>query len=417
MNKINLPAILNSKLSKMAFNITRPGLGDNSVIPISVLVLISITTIFGIKDSQAQVSASDYNTQSSLQPDLQMQCLYSPVLPQADQPITVSAKVVDELLAPTAVDSIQIIIDTNRTEPIVPSNSITSSSRLNYTIGPFTNLTTISYGCRGLDNSTSTSLFSGMKQIAVGAFNENSRVIPVIFTGNRSTNMDILFIADNKSFSGPTDPNFLIDAQGAIGVYYNQSILLEYQNRTNFWIAQDMGQIKNNCESMPPTNWHSEYPSYEAAVILHRDGSIRDCTMPGKGISTANMEMVTSEGYLLLHEIGHRPFGLADEYDNPGFFISSYPYQNVFNSMQDCQSYIQETQLSDPLAPEKICRKIPYEDSLEYFTADTKPNDLMVDNKQFQDLDKRRIQKWFENCLAPPDSIPAPELDCEVGNR
>jgi hypothetical protein len=201
----------------------------------------------------------------------------------------------------------------------------------------------------------------------------------------------------------------------AIGVYYNQSILLKYQNKTNFWIAQDMGQIKNNCESIPPTNWYSEYPSYEAAVILHRDGSIRDCTMPGKGISTANMEMVRDEGYLLLHEIGHRPLGLADEYDNPGFFISSYPYQNVFNSLQDCESYIQETQLLDLLAPEKICRKIPYQDSLEYFTADTKPNDLMVDNKQFQDLDKRRIQKWFEFCLAPPGSKQGHELDCEAG--
>jgi hypothetical protein len=414
MNKINLPAILNSKLSIMAFNITRPGLGDNSVIPISVLVLISIMTILGIKDSQAQVSGTDYNTQSSLQPELQMQCPYSPVLPQADQPITVSAKVVDESLAANAADSIEIIIDTNRTEPVVPSNSITSSSRLNYTFGPFTNLTTISYGCRAIDNSTSTSLFTGMKQIVVGAFNESNKAIPILFTGNRIINMDILFIADNKSFSGPTDPNFLIDVERAIGVYYNQSILLKYQNKTNFWIAQDMGQIKNNCESIPPTNWHSEYPSYEAAVILHRDGSIRDCTMPGKGISTANMEKVTSEGYLLLHEIGHRPFGLADEYDNPGFFISSYPYQNVFNSLQDCESYIQETQASDLFALEKICRKIPYEDSLEYFTADTKPNDLMVDNKQFQDLDKRRIQKWFEFCLAPPDSKQGHELDCEA---
>jgi hypothetical protein len=414
MSKINLPAIHTFISSAMAYNITRPGLGVNSVVVISILVLISIT-IFGIKDSQAQVSASDYSTQSSLQPELQIQCSHLPVLPQADQPITVSAKVVDESFAANAADSIEIIIDTNRTEPVVPSNSITSSSRLNYTFGPFTNLTTISYGCHGIDNSTSTLLFSGMKQIVVGAFNESNNAIPILFTGNRITNMDILFIADNKSFSGPTDPNFLIDVERAIGVYYNQSILLKYQNKTNFWIAQDMGQIKNNCESIPPTNWYSEYPSYEAAVILHRDGSIRDCTMPGKGISTANMEMVRDEGYLLLHEIGHRPLGLADEYDNPGFFISSYPYQNVFNSLQDCESYIQETQLLDLLAPEKICRKIPYQDSLEYFTADTKPNDLMVDNKQFQDLDNRRIQKWFEFCLAPPNSKQGHELDCEAG--
>jgi hypothetical protein len=99
-----------------------------------------------------------------------------------------------------------------------------------------------------------------------------------------------------------------------------------------------------------------------------------------------------------------------------GFFISSYPYQNVFNSKQDCENYIEETQISGLLGLEKTCRQIPFEDSLDYFTADTKPNDLMVDNKQFQDLDSRRIEKWFENCFVPPDSKPLPlTTHCKAG--
>ena len=390
-------------------------LGINSAISIYILLLMS-GTILGIENSQAQMSAADYSTESYLQPQLQMQCIHTPVLPRPDQSITITARVVDESLAPSVAYSIEIVIDTNRTELVIPSKSVNSSSTLNYTIGPFTNLTAISYGCRGIDNSTSALLLTGMKRIVIGAFNE-SRAIPVLFTGNVSTNMDTLFIADNKTFSSPTDPDFLIDVERAIAVYHNQSILLKNQNKTNFWIAQDMGQVENNCGSIPPANWGSEYVSFEAAVILHRDDSIRDCTMPGKEISTANMATLAREGHLLLHEIGHRPFGLADEYDNPGFFISSYPYQNVFNNKQDCENYIQEIQLSDPLGLERTCRKIPYEDSLEYFTADSKPNDLMVDNKQFQGLDNRRIEKWFENCLAPPDSVPAPPAYCKEGIR
>jgi hypothetical protein len=391
--------------------VTWPSLSSSSAISLVITVLIS-TPLFIIKDSQAQISAPDYGTDSSLQSELQMQCIHTPVFPQANQPITVIAKVVNELGAPNVVDSIEIVIDNNGTESIIPNKSIKSSSRLNYTIGPFSSLTTISYGCHGTDNSTSTSLFTGMKKIVIGGFNETNNVLPVLFTGNRSTNLDMLFIADNKSFTSSTDPNFLTDVESAIALYYNQSILLKNQNKTNFWIAQDMGQVKDNCEPMPPTNWNSEYVSFEAAVILHRDDSIRDCTMPSTQLSTANMATVEQEGYLILHEIAHQTFGEADEYDNPGFFISSYPYQNVFNTLQECEIYIQET-----LAFDKVCRKIPYRDSLEYFTADTKLNDVMVDNKEFQDLDERRIEKWFEGCLIPPDNIPEPPAHCEAEVR
>jgi hypothetical protein len=387
-------------------------MGVSSVVSIAITFLMS-PTIFSIKDSQAQMSAPDYSTESYLQQsDLQVQCINTPVFPQANQPITIIARIVDESLASNIADSIEIVIDTNITEPVLPNKTINNSSMLNYTIGPFPNLTTISYGCHAIDNSTSTSLFTGMKKIVIGGFNETSRAIPVLYTGNRSTNMDMLFIADNKSFSSSTDPNFLIDVQSAIAIYYNQSILIQNQNKTNFWIAQDMGQVMDNCEPMPPTNWNSEYVSFEAAVILHRQDSIRDCTMPSTQLSTANMATVAKEGNLILHEIGHQTFGEADEYDNPGFFISSYPYQNVFNTIQDCENYIQDT-----LAFGKVCRKIPYRDSLEYFTADTKLNDVMVDNKQMQDLDKRRIETWFENCLAPLDSVPAPPAHCKAELR
>ena len=175
------------------------------------------------QDSEPQVPTAPTPEPES-KPELQVQCIHTPILPQANQGITITARVVDEWAEPKVADSIGIEIremDSNRAEPLVVSEN--SSSRFNYTIGPFTNLTTINYGCHGsIDNSTSTSVFTGLKTIVIGDFNEvigsfnGSRAVPVPSTGDSSSNLDMLFIADNKTFSSPTDPEFLIDVETAI---------------------------------------------------------------------------------------------------------------------------------------------------------------------------------------------------------
>lgn len=388
----------------MAFNQTWPDLSIISAIVMSFIMLIPYTDL-GTKNTLAQVPESDYGIASYLNASPSVQCIHRPLLPQSNQAITITASVVNGSHAPEVAKSIEIVLNTSKGNPDILSKNINGSTSLNYTVGPFQNLTTLSYGCHAIDNSTSALLSTGMRTIAIGSFNESSRAIPVLYTGNRTGNMDILFIADNKSFSSAADPAFLTDVEKAILLYYNQSILVQNQNRTNFWIARDMAQAKNNCESILPANWNSEYFSFDAAVILHRNNSIRDCTSNDKEISTANMTTLATQGSVLLHEIGHRPFGLADEYDSGGSYESSSPWQNVYNGEQSCSI--------DAIERGKTCRKIPYEYGLnKYFTSDGKPNDLMVDNGQFEDLDNRRIKKWFDNCLAPPDSIPAPPALC-----
>lgn len=125
--------------------------------------------------------------------------------------------------------------------------------------------------------------------------------------------------------------------------------------------------------------------------------------------------MHAKRGYLLLHEIGHRPFGLADEYDNPSIIISSHPYQNVFDNKQQCEDVLNNLPLRE-LQVNAECRKIHLQiGANEYYTFDTTPNDLMVDNKQFQELDTRRIEKWFEGCLMPDDNNPPPPEHCKDG--
>src|ERR687892_1554499 len=165
MRKLNLPRIFIEFLPKMKYNTDRPGLGISLANSILLILLIS-GAILGMKNLDAQIPAfDDYSIDSYLTSGLQVQCLHEPVLPQANQPVTVYAKVVDESLAPKVADSIEIVINSNRTEPVIPSKNINSSSTLNYTIGPFRNLTTIAYGCSVMDNSTSASSFTGMKKI------------------------------------------------------------------------------------------------------------------------------------------------------------------------------------------------------------------------------------------------------------
>jgi hypothetical protein len=409
MSKLNLSRISIQILPKMKYNMNWPGLGVSLSMSILLIALLLSGTILGMKNVEAQIpAADDYSIESYFNSGLQVQCIHEPVWPQANQPITISAKAVNGSLAPKVAGSIEIVINSNRTEPVIPPKNITSSSTLNYTIGPFKNLTTtVSYGCSVIDNGTSELSFTGMKKIVIGAFNESSTAIPVLYTGNRSSNMDILFVPDNKTFSSPMDPNFLIDVQRAIALYYNQSIFLKNQNKTNFWIAQDMGEARNNCESIPPANWNIAYLSFDAAVILHRDDSMRDCTRNDKELSTANMATLEKEGYVFVHEIGHRPFGLADEYDYGGLYESSAPWRNVFNGEQACTT----DELT--LKMGKTCRKIPYEYGLnKYFTSDSQPDDMMVDNGQLNDLDNRRIEKWFEDCLSPSDNTSASPARC-----
>lgn len=391
------------------------------IFPTNLLLLDS--SDFAIM-SYAQLEAPDTNNLnlngtslpsiSESTTNLQMQCAHTPILPERAQAITITARIVDgESLAPKVAEMIEIKISTNETGVAIPNNIVNNQSTLNYTVGPFMNLTAISYSCHGLDDNRSEIATSENRTLVIGEFVEN-RATPVLYTGSRIANLDILFIADNMTFSTYKDPNFLTDVQRAIQAYHNQSILLENQDKTNFWIAQDMGQAKDGCESLPPANWNEEYFSFDAAVILHREDSIQDCTMAGKELSTANMATVVEEGYLILHEIAHRPFGLADEYDNPSTPIISHPYQNIFNTLEECERV--KNEILAELLLDRSCRKIPFViDGTEYYTFDTKPDDLMVDNKQFQILDLRRIEKWFEECLTPLDNIPPPKDHCRSG--
>jgi hypothetical protein len=317
----------------------------------------------------------------SSQTNVAVQCSNSPLWPQAEQNVDITANALDGTAqTKLAVDLMEIFVNDNMTVPVA---TISNNSTLNYTFRVSTDSPIMSYSCRVVDNGTT--VFSGWKIVRI-----ETRAIPIIYSGEPNSSLDILFIADKDTYFGPTDPNFLFDVEKAIQMYYNETIFLKNQDKINFWVAQDVGDARGECTVEPPSNWDSDYTFAEVGIILHGDNSIRDCALAGaEQLFTTNMRVLGRANITLLHETGHLPFGLADEYEGDGGYFITNPFPNIFASDSLCKE--------DELGKERECRKIG-NIGREFFTSDTIPEDLMADNLKIQMLDERRIQ-WLFDCL------------------
>jgi hypothetical protein len=318
---------------------------------------------------------------SSSQPNLTVECSNSPLSPQAEQKVNIIASALSGTAqAELSVDSIEIFLNNNMTIPVA---TVRNNSTLDYTFGAPTDSPLITYSCRAVDDGIS--VFSGWKTMRV-----ETRAVPIGYNNKTNISLDILYVADKDSYSGSADPNFLADVEKANQILNNETIFSINKGKINFWIAQDVGDAKGECIVESPANWDSAYSFAEVGIVLHRDDSIRDCALLGsEELFTANMAVPARANITLLHEIGHRPFGLADEYEGEGGYFITNPFPNIFALEQLCRE--------DELSRERECRTIAGIER-EYFTSDTVPEDLMADNLKMQMLDERRIQWWFD-CL------------------
>ena len=341
-------------------------------------------------------------------------CIHDPLWPQPGEEVTITAVALGDNLEPRVVDEIQITQGTSM--PVVDETDTPFTS---YIAGPF-NGTDFTYSCIALSDDDSNGNYdpgevadSGYRTVAVGA-PQGSRAVPVIQTGPESQRQDIVLIPDN-GYSGPMDSVFLQDAKNMIDYYYMAGlVLLDNQNKINFWIAQDTGTaggyVPPDCNLTPPTNWATDYAFSDAAAILHRK-DIRDCAKD----SVANVHTIKFDenhfpipfkptlGFTpFVHELGHAIYGLADEYCNtrPGadpnkpcdggyYETSSFP--NLFKQVGDCES----ARASDPDGGTKECQSFvsqnPKTSGQTFWTFDPSENDLMVDRKLPNFLDIRRI--------------------------
>jgi hypothetical protein len=243
---------------------------------------------------------------------------------------------------------------------------------------------------------------TGWRRTRVGP-PESGSAIPVMFTGDRPERVDVVFIADSDDYLGPGDPAFQSDVGNVIrGGYFGQDYFLAAQREFNFWLADQTGDANrvpaprptdpNNtrCVLTKPANWPDQYSWVDTGAIIHAD-TFRDCASGGVFSSEP-----TSLG-TVLHETGHSPFGLADEYCCDGGYFENRPNPNMFDTLAECQAD----------APElgrvgSDCRSItdtrPTPNAV-WFLSEPTPNDLMNrDRRPPQAADTRRMGWFLENC-------------------
>ena len=341
-------------------------------------------------------------------------CTHTPVWPQATDTINISATALDGSLASKVADKIEIFVN-DKTTPALTANTVGTAAT---SLAPGSG-TSFFYGCRIY--SGSEEVWSGWRVVTIGlGSNPLFPAVPVVNLGDQSGAIDLIFFPDKDSYTGASDPQFLTDVATVIGAYYSEGIYLDHQDQVNFWISTEPGaDAKNDCDSTMPPGW---YPSFDppspgfytfadAGAIVHRDGSIRDCAPGGDRFFTGDATRMDGGllGRVFLHETGHRPFGLADEYCCDGGYFQADPFPNVYEEPEDCEDDVAGLQsfdikLGDPPRTDSSCRE--FEETVEnwfdpdWSVSDPTSNDLMVDNLSPRGADVRRLEWLFGQCAA-----------------
>jgi hypothetical protein len=327
-------------------------------------------------------------------PGLRVSCTHTPVWPQATDAITINATALDgSLVKKPLTDSIEIWVDRSG---ITAPAKVGSGTELLHAIGPFPASQTFAYGCLVRDGGVS--VFSGWKVVNVGLPLEG-RAIPIVFTGSQSTSADIVFIPNTASYTGAADARFLSDLDQIIKAYLAEDIYNINQDKINFWIAQDAGTANVVPPHTGPANWNTAYTFADAGAIVHRGSIPRD--FASGDFFSGDVTRIDPDGKggtvlwrVFLHETGHRPFGLADEYCCDGGYFQSSPAPNLYAENVDCTG--------DVPIPGSSCRTFTdtHPAANDWFTSDTSNKDLMVDNLAAQNLDIRRFNWMFGECDA-----------------
>ncbi|MEX1173724.1 MAG: hypothetical protein WEG56_14070 [Chloroflexota bacterium] len=336
-------------------------------------------------------------------PGLRIRCMHTPAWPQAGQPVTITATPLDGALAPLIADDLEIWVQTDASSvatraKVVDLAGVPSAT---YTFTPAAGVEQFAYGCRLTRGGTE--IFSSWHRATAG--DPGTVDIPILYTGPRSSRIDIVFIADRDTYPSAEDPNFLADVAQVINIsYYGFDPFLTGQDKFNFWIDLNQGRADDandgDCDHDLPARWDEDLAYADAGAILHRK-SQRDCALRGDRIfsGTLNTGYRSDAFQVVTHETGHQPFGLADEYCCDGGYFQQDDAPNVYSEPDDCQD--DAPALGRTSA---ACRE--WEEVVEnWFDPDwssSEPNggDLMNDNSFAQAADIRRFNMIFSGCEA-----------------
>jgi hypothetical protein len=284
------------------------------------------------------------------------------------------------------------------------SPSMAAPCQFNTTPAPGT--VAFAVGCQA--DAGGKQVWSGWKTTPIEA-PDGSGAIPVIRTGPKGSRIDVVFIPDANSYEGYGDRNFQTAVLNVImNGYYSEDVFLQHQNKFNFWISRTRGRASDadasGCVHSPPSDWDDHYAFAEVGVILHTWDVLagapffRDCA-PHAGSYVSGSG---NDPRVVLHETGHTPFGLADEYPPDGGYWQPNPHPNIYADRNLRPTHLVKCS-EDALTlgrPASACRRVVDDIPFFFWTSEPTSNDLMNDNGTAQAADIRRIKWMFRRCEA-----------------
>ncbi|GAA4983851.1 hypothetical protein [Kineococcus glutinatus] len=329
-------------------------------------------------------------------PGLRVQCLHTPIWPVPGAVVTIRATALDGAGAPLAVAD---RVSTKREGVQVASVTGTATTTHQFTaVGE-----QFSYECEAEDAGGEQAATTTPRTVRVGPTADLA--VPIVHTGPGDRRIDVVVLPDTDAYVGWADPDFLWDLPAALlGGYYGEEFTLANQGAFNLWIGRSVADIDwppsppgtpnpPPCTITPPEDW-DRYGFAEVGWILHDDPH-RDCARGALRLFGA----FDGDPRISIHETGHVPFGLADEYCcDGGYFTGETP--NVYAELADCQADAPAVGRA-PTA----CRSLGATTDMQtWFTSDPDTglpgvaDDLMVDQGPLQALDRRRWTNLLTSC-------------------
>jgi hypothetical protein len=327
--------------------------------------------------------------------------------------VTIIAEPVDGKGESTPVDELQIWVDddtgpkcSSAMSPL-PEHCSFYETTGTFSYSPPEGADQISYRCTARKNDVWAS--TGWRKTQIGD-PPYGRAVPVVYSARPDSGVDIAFIPDIDDYQGSRDPEFLTDVYNIIrDIYYGRDpdvraggghFFLYKQNYMNFWIAMDGGHAWEYSEAHPiptvPTTWETDYGFIESGIIVHKTALANERSYRGMRVVTAAMDKRAS----FLHELGHCPFGLADEYYN-GDFLEANPFPNVYSDQARCKADPVAIGVSDACQQIKDDYSDNWVDWYRVEPASTLLNEIMRETgaKAVNKADENRINWYFGQCL------------------
>jgi hypothetical protein len=329
-----------------------------------------------------------------------VRCLHDPIWAQPGEAVTITAEALDGALDPKTAATIELWIDQTGGPTDTFAGEMVGSATFTPTGDSFF------YGCRVIDGSDT--VFSGWRTSEVGRPIDDD-VVAVLYTGPSPHRLDFVLFADVDDYTSSgnppifgDDPAFIGDVSDVIAQgYFDDGFYLGVQDELNFWIGLEGGDADGFSSPPPACNLVApSAPIADTRAVLHLD-DLRDCaTMNMFSVEAPRVGTLRDPLLTLLHETGHRPFGLADEYCCDGGYFQLPTAPNLFTALPACQS-----DAPDLGATAADCRNFtadPSRGGAVWHLSDPTGDDLMEGSGEQtpQPADLRRMNWMLDQCRA-----------------